>query len=383
MASVRKRTWTTKTGEKQAWVVSYMHKGKQHIRTFSKKKTADAWRAEMQTEQKRGVHTPVSTSITVAEAGQKWLEQAAADGLERATLAQYRQHLDFHILPHLADVKLAEVTASLVQDFRNTLAKGEDRPRAPVMVGKIISSLSAILSHAMALGLASRNPVREATHSTRRASRLAKRHEKRLEVGTDIPTKDELKAILRASNGRWRPLIVTAIYTGLRASELRGLTWKDVDLGKAVLTVRQRADRFDTIGSPKSAAGQREVPLVREVVNTLREWKLACPKGPLGLVFPDDLGRVTTATTLYRHALGQTLVAAGISTNRRQPKYSLHNLRHAAASLLIETGQFSPKEIQTIMGHSSIAMTFDRYGHLMGDAASTATKMAALEKLLG
>jgi integrase len=53
---------------------------------------------------------------------------------------------------------------------------------------------------------------------------------------------------------------VTAIFTGLRASELRGLTWDDVDLDRRVLTVRQRADRWNTIGSPKSDAGKREVP---------------------------------------------------------------------------------------------------------------------------
>jgi integrase len=363
--------------------VAYAHRGKQHLKTFATKRAAEAWRAETLTEQKRGIHTPASTSITVAQAGAKWLEQAEADGLEPSTIAQYRQHLEFHILPHLGEVKLVDLTPSGIADFRNTLAKGEDRRRSPATVGKIVHSLSSIVGHAMALGLASRNPVREANHGNRRQQRLAKRHEKRLEVGVDIPTKDELRRILAAAKGRWRPLIVTAIYTGLRASELRGLTWADVDLGRAVLTVRQRADRWNKIGSPKSAAGTREVPLVKEVVNTLREWKLACPKGPLGLVFPADDGNVVGLITLRRQALGQALVDAGISTSNRLPKYSLHNLRHAAASLLIETGKFSAKELQEIMGHSTIAMTFDTYGHLMTDRESAQQKMAALEALLG
>jgi integrase len=101
--------------------------------------------------------------------------------------------------------------------------------------------------------------------------------------------------MLTAAQGRWRPLIITAVFTGLRASELRGLTWDDVDLDKAALTVRQRADRWNTIGSPKSASGQREVPLAPMVVNTLKEWQLACPKGPEGrlwLVFPNGKGAV-------------------------------------------------------------------------------------------
>ena len=60
--------------------------------------------------------------------------------------------------------------------------------------------------------------------------------------------------------------LTTAIFTGLRASELRGLTWDDVDLDRQVLTVRQRADRWGTIGSPKSDAGKREMPLAPAVI---------------------------------------------------------------------------------------------------------------------
>jgi len=78
--------------------------------------------------------------------------------------------------------------------------------------------------------------------------------------------------------------------TCLRASELRGLAWSDVDLKEGVLAVRQRADLYCTIGSPKSASSRREVPLMPIVVNTLREWKLACPKSDLDLVFPTGNG---------------------------------------------------------------------------------------------
>jgi len=224
--------------------------------------------------------------------------------------------------------------------------------------------------------------VREASQYGNRRHRLAKRHQERLEVGVDIPSKDELRAILAHASARWRPLIVTAIFTGLRASELRGLTWDDVDLKRAILRVRQRADRWDTIGSPKSATSAREVPLVPMVVNTLREWKLACPKGPLGLVFPDDGGEIEALHNIHRNALGKAQAAAGISVSWKAPKYGMHSLRHAAASLLIETGEFSPKEIQAIMGHSSIQMTYDVYGHLLAPSQSTDKKMAALQARL-
>jgi integrase len=378
MASVRKRTWNTKTGPKSAWVVSYMHNGKQHLKTFSKKKMADAWRAEMQTEQKRGVHTPASTSITVAEAGARWLAQAEADALEPSTVQQYREHLRLHIAPFLGAVKLVELTAASIEDFRNRLPR---EGRSAAMVRKVVISLGSILGHAMAVGLAARNPVREASQYGRRRQRLAARHTARLEVGVDIPSKDELRAILTHVQGRWRPLIVTAIFTGLRASELRGLRWEDVDLAGAALRVRQRADRWNRMGSPKSATSQREVPLAPMVANALNEWRLAGPKGPLGLVFPNDAGEVETLIMIRRYGLGRAQVDGGICTSIYEPKYSMHNLRHAAASLFIEQG-FTPKKVQAMLGHSSIQMTFDRYGHLFPSQDSDAEAMRQLQARL-
>ena len=122
------------------------------------------------------------------------------------------------------------------------------------MAKKVIASLGAILANAMAAGKVARNVVREQGRETRRQNRLDRRHDKRLQVGVDIPTKDDIRAMLAHADGRWRPLIVTAIFTGLRASELRGLRWEDIDLDRGELTVRQRADRWGTIGSPKSDA---------------------------------------------------------------------------------------------------------------------------------
>jgi integrase len=398
MASVRKRTWQTKAGEKSAFVVAYTHKGKQHLKTFRTKREATAWRAEMQHEVKEGIHTPATASITVAEAGALWLAQAEIDDCEASTVMQYRQHLNYHITPFLGDVKLAELAPASIQEFRNALIK-EGRPqteaeakkrrsrdgRVPVsqvMAKKVTSSLGAILAHAMTAGRVVRNVVREQARQQRtRQRRLEKRHDKRLEVGVDIPTKDEIRAMLTAAQGRWRPLVVTAVFTGLRASELRGLTWADVDLDRATLRVRQRADRWNKIGSPKSGPGQREVPLVPMAVNTLKEWRLACPKGELDLVFPNRVGKIETLPSIHRRGLGRIEVAAGVSTDKLRPKYGLHSLRHAAASLFIEQG-FSPKRVQALMGHSSIQMTFDTYGHLFPSKDDDAAAMQQLQARL-
>ena len=90
------------------------------------------------------------------------------------------------------------------------------------------------------------------------------KRERKLEVGRDIPTPTEVKRLIKATDGniRQRVLLLIMTLTGLRASELRGLRWSDVDLNANKLHVRQRADCFNTIGAPKSKSSVRTIPLI-------------------------------------------------------------------------------------------------------------------------
>lgn len=386
MASVRKREWESRGQQKIAWVADYFdNTGKRRLKTFRTQREAKDWLSNTQHEIKQGVHTPTRASITVSKAGELWISQAETDGLERATVAQYRQHLGYHIEPFVGKVKLSELSPGMIQEFRNQLvASGRSR----IMAKKVLSSLGAMLGTAMAAGKVARNVVREQARNARRHS-IDKRHKKRLEVGVDIPTKNEIRAMLAKAGGRWRPLVIAAVFTGLRASELRGLRWDDVDFDRAVLTVRQRADRYGTIGSPKSDAGKREVPLAPMVVNALREWRLACPNGAQNLVFPNNKGNVDSLPNIHRRGLGALQFAAGIvepsadnkGSSVTRPKYGLHSLRHAAASLFIEQG-FTPKRVQALMGHSSIQVTFDTYGHLFPSQEEDQIAMQQLQARL-
>jgi integrase len=285
-----------------------------------------------------------------------------------------------HIKPFIGAIKLAELTPSAVQSYRNQLIRNG---RSRVMTKKALVSLGAILANAMASGRVARNVVRDqARQSERRRHRqLERRHKKQIEVGIDIPTKVEIRALLAKAQGRGRALVVTAILTGLRASELRGLTWDDVDLDREILTVRQRADRWNAIGSPKSDAGKRDVPLAPMVVSALKEWKLACPKGEARLVFPNGRGNVESLPNIHRSVLGPLQFAAGITTDKKAPKYGMHAFRHAAASLFIEQN-FPPKKLQALMGHSTIQMTFDTYGHLFPQDAGDKAAMQQLQARL-
>ena len=80
---------------------------------------------------------------------------------------------------------------------------------------------------------------------------------------------------------RWRVLLATAIYSGFRASELRGLPWDAVDLKSGTITVKQRADERGVIGSPKSVASRRTISLPSFLVTMLRQWKIESSRGHL------------------------------------------------------------------------------------------------------
>ena len=221
-------------------------------------------------------------------------------------------------------------------------------------------------------------------------ARTAARQNGKLKVGIDIPSPDEIRAIIAAasdgnSDGR-RPLLLPAIFTGLRASELRGLPWSNVDLS-GELHVHQRADRYNKIGPVKSEAGERTLPLAPILVNALRAWKLACPKNDLGLVFPNEDGGVQDYSNIVKRGLRPMWIAAGVVTETGKAKYpGLHSLRHFYTSWCInrrvDGGLELPlKLVSARLGHASIQMTADRYGRLF-PSADDGTELAAADKAL-
>jgi integrase len=381
--SVRKRPWVTRTGEaREAWIVDYTdQQGARHIHTFARKKDADEYHATVKVDVRQGVHTAPSKSITVAEAGKNWIKRVEANGMrgygpvEEATLYQYRQHLNLHIAPRIGGVKLANLTHGRVEGFRDDLLAGMSRP----MARKVFTSFKSLLKAAKHAHVAADVSIGK-----------SKRAQRKLEIGRDIPTTGEIKRIVEAArDGKRRALLLTAALTGLRASELRGLRWTDVDLkaAKPELHVRQRADRYCKLGSPKSAMSRRTVPLPTELVTALKEWKLACPKGECDLVFPAGAGQVEHHSNML-HGLEPVMVDAGVVDKDSASKYALHAFRHFFASWCINPKErggrgLSAKEVQTLLGHESIQVTMDIYGHLFPRGDDHAELDASTRRLLG
>jgi integrase len=395
--SVRKRKWTTAKGErKESWVVDYFDQnGERHIETFSRKKDADERHATIKVDVRRGVHTAASKSIVVAEAAEDWIEYVTLEGRERSTIAQYRQHVDLHINPRLGREKLPALTTPRINEFRDDLLKNMSR----AMARKVLTSLKSLLRDAQRRGNVAQNAARDISIGK------DKRGKRKLKIGVDIPTPGEIKQIVHVAAGhRWRSLLLTAIFTGLRGSELRGLRWQDVDLKAGEIHVCQRADRYNKIGKLKSESGERFVPLGPLVLSALKEWRLACPKSQHGLVFPTSRGNIIRHENIIRQALVPVQLAAGLigavsaplvagraseEGREAQPvaKYTgLHALRHFYASWCINRRvdgglELPPKVVQERLGHASIVITMDTYGHLFprGDDGA---ELAAAERAL-
>lgn len=385
MTAVRKRAWTAPNGEeKTAWLVDYRDgAGKRRFKQFARKKDADAWITEAAWEVSKGVHTADSQSVTVAAAADLWIKTAEANERERGTVEQYRTVARLHIVPLIGAERLSKLSRPKVERFRDQLLE----TRSKAMAGKAVRALSRIIAEAQRRGLVAQN-VASAVKVTRQARDKPK---------IEIPTKDELRAMLEHA-GELKPLLMTAIFSGLRASELRGLRWSDIDLKKNTITVAQRADKYCDIGPPKSASGYRTIPISAALVSELKAWKLRCPNGKLGLAFPNSVGGVQDYGHLLRRRFFPVQIAAGVcepvieagkpkmdakGNQIQQARYGLHSLRHAAASAWIKQG-VDLKRLTVWLGHSSVQMSVDVYGHLLTDPAGDAALIeAAHVELLG
>jgi hypothetical protein len=124
----------------------------------------------------------------------------------------------------------------------------------------------------------------------------------------------------------------------------------------------------------------------------LRQWQAECPQRDTGkvdangeairepwLVFPNGDGNVESFQNIWHRFWIPVQPSCGLTTPTGETKYGWYRLRHAAASLFIAHLKWSPNRVQTVMGHSTIAMTFDLYGHLLEDRDADRDAMSKIE----
>lgn len=297
--------------------------------------------------------------LTLGRYLQDWIASLSTATLKPRTIAYYARYVSRHVLP--AEIGGKPMARLEPIDLRRFYAEKLASGLSSTSVHHLHALLHVALQRAVDDGLLGRNVAALVGRSNRPKVR-------RVEM-TTIAAGDQPRRFLEAAKGeRLEALLVLAITTGMRRGELLALRWKDVDLGRSVLSVTgslQGESRATlSIASPKSGKS-RSVALGAVAVSALRdhrdrqgqeqllvggEWR------DLGLVFSTEYGDVLSPTTL-RLALRRALTRAGLPTIR------FHDLRHSAATLMLSRG-VHPKMASEMLGHSTIAITLDLYSHV-------------------
>lgn len=366
MASIRKRTLrATKKGQRRTvWQVDYRDTSrKRRHKQFRTRKEADDWLVAARAEVAAGTHVPASQSKSFREAAMAWIQDCKANRLERSTTDVYEQRLRDFSEPLWGDRKIGQLsTADAKQLYEDIL----DKSRSHETVRRVRIEVGAVLRYAQAKGWLVKNVVS-----------LTPYKHKRKKKRPPMPSVEEVKAIIEKTAENWADylaMLFVLVFCGLRGSELRALCWTDVDFKTGMISVTKRADKWGVVAQPKSDAGTRDIVMNVTTKKALNEWKLRCPKSDLGLVFPTSRGTVQNHANLMNRFLRLVQIEAGVTkqkliknkgkqTSKTIAKFGMHAMRHFCAALWIEA-DFSPKRIQTMMGHASIIQTFDIYGYL-------------------
>jgi integrase len=326
------------------------HTGKRRQKHVSgpTRKACEAEIAKLIERDERG-ETTVAAKLTVAQYLEQWLA-AIAPTVRISTITGYRHKVNGHIVPLIGHHQIGRLAPLHVQ---TAMTKLLERGLSPTTVHHTYTILSTALTQAVKWGIVERN-VCQAVDPPRKA---------RPELKTW--TRDEAARVLAAAEGRelealWR----LAITTGMRRGELLGLRWIDVDLQRGVLAIRHtlvRGSGSALVSSvPKSASGQRSIVLGPDDIESLARHRdrqrLARTPNPAGLVFVSPNGNPVHQHVLMRQ-FERLIEAAGV------PRIRFHDTRHTSATLLLETGVHA-KIVAERLGHSSIAMTLDRYSHV-------------------
>ncbi len=241
-----------------------------------------------------------------------------------------------HIVPEFGPRPLASLRRSDVQGFVSKLAG----KLAPNTVYSIYRPLSLLLDAAAADRLIAASPCVRIKLPSRPSAEVVP------------PAPDEVAALADAVGERYRAVVVLLAGAGVRIAEALGVQVRDLDFLRRTLRVeRQRDGRTNALAPPKTAKSARTIPLGQVVVDTLAGHLAAYPAAADGSIFTNPMGEPLT------YGQWQTL------WKQLETPYRTHDLRHYAASALISGGA-SVKQVQTILGHASAAVTLGVYSHL-------------------
>lgn len=330
--------------------------GREHSKSFSRKADADRFLVEVAADKLHGSWIdPRSADIPLAAWAETFLSLCRR--LSPGTQETYRRDLERYVLPRFGAYRLGRLPAEEIEQWLNDeVATG----LAPSSVHRHYRTLRRMLAVAVQKQKIHHNPCD-------RVDPPRVPHRDMVFLGWD-----EVARLADAHSERFRTLIYLAVDSGMRWSELVGLRRSRVDVrrGKVRVTEQliQLRDGTFVRKEPKTAAGVRSISVAAFTARLLAEhFERFTGSSPDDLVFPNAAGNPLMAPSFLTHHFGPARRSAGLSCR-------FHDLRHSSVALAIAGGAH-PKAIQARMGHASINVTLDRYGHLfpeLDEAIATA-----------
>jgi integrase len=360
----------TAKGERRYLAEAYDSATKRRVyRTFTSPAAARNWRRDMQVSLARG-EARASVPTTMRAAYSQWFEKAEAGEVRArggaqykpSVLHSYRLSFEGRLLASFGRVKVGELRRSQIQHVVDAwVAEG----LAPQTIRNHVTALRVLLKWCVRTELVAVNPCD--------GLELPAGGAKRDRIAPPDEAIELLGALQRRSD---RALMATAFFAGLRRGELMALRWEDVDLASRTITVQRSYDpTSQQFVAPKSKAGVRTLGIPLLLVPFLEGERTAAG---VGLVFTADRGGPFSDSAVRLRAMGDW----GWRYDRPEKAWTktradaldpigLHEARHTYASLLI-AANVNVKTISEWMGHSSITITLDRYGHLLPGSAKVA-----------
>jgi integrase len=358
----------------EAWVFSRKD-GKKIRKTFAREAEAKSWRADARSALERGaLRAPKPT--TVQRAWEAWYAGARAgtirnrsgDPFKPSALRAYSSAMRNHVLDEFGGVRLADIGSPDLQDFADGLLAAKLSPSA---VQVTLLPLRAIFRRAISRGELVVNSC-----SGLQLPAVRGRRER-------YATPEEAEALLAAVPDGDRAIWATAMYAGLRLGELRALRAEDVDLAGGVIRVERGWDPVEGEIELKSHAGRRKVPISALLRDFLIEHRMRVVREGNELIFGRTAQDPFTSNRVQGRAddaweSANTAEREAAEEEDREPKLleriTPHECRHTFASLMIAAG-VNAKALSTFMGHASISITLDRYGHLMPGSEEEAASL--------
>lgn len=291
---------------------------------------------------------------TFREFGQTWLDSYVKSNIKETGYPEY-VHVVGRLTSHFNDALLQNITGAHIQSF---IAK-RMKEIQPSTVQRETIILKQMFKYANQMGYTKRNPGEFIKNP-----RKPKKEQSILDIS-------EANRLLNHINPHYRVAALTTILTGLRANELWGLIWDDIDLNNNIIRL-QRSLWKGKLYEAKTKTSKRKIDISSTLALELKKWKLQCPPTNLNLVFPSRRGKPVIHSNFARAYFKTALKKAELKA------VTWHSLRHTNASVRIKSEQ-NPKYLSEQLGHSSIKITYDLYGHIFNDAEYSRTQVAKLD----